>query len=341
MKHCKRCALPESFPNISFNEEGVCNLCSNKISRGMQGEAIGSAAEMENIVKAIAEFRGNGYYDCLVCYSGGKDSTYLLKLCVEKFGLNPYVFCFDNGFISTQAFVNIRTITQVLGVDCHVFSPSKRFLKEVFRESILIKDLYSPTELSRISAVCSSCISMVMTSAMKLAMRNGIKLIFAGFTPGQVPSAVIKNNLALFEESRNRRNEKLKSRIGDGKSIDYHLGFGPDLIESTDAYPLTVSPLAAMRYDEAAILEEISAIGWTMPSDTDSCSSNCRLNSVGNYFHFRRYGFHPYSVELANLVRNGLMDKEEALERLRAPQVSDDLKAIADELHLDVDSSPE
>ena len=29
MKRCKRCVLPESYPGITFNEEGVCNFCLN------------------------------------------------------------------------------------------------------------------------------------------------------------------------------------------------------------------------------------------------------------------------------------------------------------------------
>jgi hypothetical protein len=46
-------------------------------------------------------------YDCLMLYSGGKDSTYALCRLVEM-GLSVYAFTLDNGFISESAKENIR-----------------------------------------------------------------------------------------------------------------------------------------------------------------------------------------------------------------------------------------
>ena len=55
--------------------------------------------------------RGTGAYDAIVAFSGGKDSSYTLKLLVEDYGLNCLAVTIDNGFISEGAFKNCRTIT--------------------------------------------------------------------------------------------------------------------------------------------------------------------------------------------------------------------------------------
>jgi tRNA(Ile)-lysidine synthase TilS/MesJ len=80
-----------------------------------------------------------------------------------------------------------------------------------------------------------------------------------------------------------------------------------------------VHPLAFLEYDEEKIFASIEKLGWKPPSDTDSNSSNCLLNTFANQVHLDRYKFHPYAMENANLVRDGHMERAEALEKLNKP----------------------
>ncbi|MBW2072885.1 MAG: hypothetical protein JRI89_16770, partial [Deltaproteobacteria bacterium] len=73
-----------------------------------------------------------------------------------------------------------------------------------------------------------------------------------------------------------------------------------------------------LQYDERKIVEEIQALGWQPPADTDSNSSNCLLNSLGIESHLQKFGFHPYAFELAGLVREGYLSRAEGLARLAA-----------------------
>src|SRR3712207_8989994 len=43
---------------------------------------------------------------------------------------------------------------------------------------------------------------------------------------------------------------------------------------------------------------------------------SCLLNSYGIKVHLKQEGFHPYVAELAGLVREGRMPRDEAIERL-------------------------
>ena len=65
---------------------------------------------------------------------------------------------------------------------------------------------------------------------------------------------------------------------------------------------------------EKEIIENILELGWEKPKDVDGCSSNCRINAFNNYVHIKKYGYSPYELELSHQVRNGLLEREEALQ---------------------------
>ena len=45
-------------------------------------------------------------------------------------------------------------------------------------------------------------------------------------------------------------------------------------------------------------------------------STNCLLNSYANFIHIRDYGYNPYSLEIASLVREGFLSREEGVKKL-------------------------
>src|SRR4030042_5985502 len=119
LKICTRCALPETFPGIRFNEAGICNACLDFKGTGSDAE---KKAEYREKFGALAkEYRGTGTYDALMCYSGGKASTHTLAILKEEYGLSILAVSIDNGFVSEQTFKNIRTVVGHLGGD-HIFS---------------------------------------------------------------------------------------------------------------------------------------------------------------------------------------------------------------------------
>ena len=70
------------------------------------------------------------------------------------------------------------------------------------------------------------------------------------------------------------------------------------------------------EYDEEHIIRSIQAIGWEMEEETDSNSTNCLLNTYANFVHQDRFGYHPYCMEMANMVRQGLIKRETALRKI-------------------------
>jgi len=87
-----------------------------------------------------------------------------------------------------------------------------------------------------------------------------------------------------------------------------------------------------LDYNEEDILNAIKEIGWVNPKDTDSNSTNCLLNGFANQMHIKQYGFHPYAFEIAGLVREGYMTREEGLKKLSVPPDPEVIKYVKKKL---------
>ncbi len=304
---CSRCVLPASFPNISFDRDGVCCFCAKPETTHQQAFDARQRQEFEQI---IHQNQGKFSYDALCCYSGGKDSTYMLKMMVRDLSLSVLAFTLDNGFITGQSKQNIVKVVDLLEVDHLFYKPARAFMTRMYREAVFgdlnkTRGNYS----TRISDVCLSCISVVNTSAARLALQHRIPMIFAGFTPGQIPRAVIKNNHRFYRQTYDQHKEHMRERLGT--RADQYLDLPDDPFEIYQ-----MSPYLVYEKSEAFILDEIRELGWIHPEGLDGCTSNCALNVVGNLCHEKKYGFHPYALELSKLIRKGLLTRTDAMHKL-------------------------
>jgi len=313
-QRCSKCILTAEFPKITFDDNGVCNYChkSNKTA-DTDNSKIEEAAKQIN--KLFETMPRNSQYDAVVCYSGGKDSTYALKLAVEKYGLNVLAFTLDNGYIAKAAWKNINKVINNLGVDHWVFKPGSGNYRAIAKASA-VRDIYRKNTLTRISSICNSCISIVNMTALKIALEKDIPFILAGFTLGQIPvnGIIYKNHYKFLEESRKESLDKLREEVGD--VVDDYLCIDQQTIEKVKEYPHNVNILCVENVSETEIKDNIASLGWESPGDVDGCSSNCMLNTFNNYVHEEVFGYNPYEMELSHLIREGLMSRDEAIEKV-------------------------
>jgi tRNA(Ile)-lysidine synthase TilS/MesJ len=258
--------------------------------------------------------KGKNEFDVLMCYSGGKDSTYTLIELKEKYDLKIIAFTMDNGFLSKQAIRNIQTVAKNLDVKHITVKPPFDVLKKIFT-TCSKKNIFSQKSIERASSICTSCMSIVKFSALRTALEMNIPFIAFGWSPGQAPitSSIMKNNpqmikmmqKAVFSPLYNIAGEKIKRFFLEEKHFDGSYNF-----------PYNISPLAFLEYNEEKLYEKIQKFGWKAPQDTDANSTNCLLNSYANTVHKKQFNFHPYAFEQAKLVREGYLDRETALEKI-------------------------
>ena len=120
-KQCVRCVMDTSAHDISFDQNGICNYCTEFITKS--GAELNEDIDIKN--KKLAHFvakvkaAGKGMrYDCIVGVSGGVDSSWVLVQAV-KHGLRPLAVHMDNGWNSELAQNNIANLVRGLGVDLH------------------------------------------------------------------------------------------------------------------------------------------------------------------------------------------------------------------------------
>jgi tRNA(Ile)-lysidine synthase TilS/MesJ len=319
IKICRKCILPETFPGIKFDGQGVCIYCLKE--EPILAKAHEKKATYRNTFDLlIKDIKGIApSYDAIMAYSGGKDSTYTLKLLKERYDLRLIALTFDNHFVSPAAWENIEKVTDTLQIDHIRFRLPWPAAQNMFSLTAR-KDIFSKPTLFRASSVCTACIGLVKSLVLKTALEMSIPLVAFGWSPGQAPiqSAIMKTNPALTRQTQSALKKAFPGETC-GFLENYFIPDGYYEIYK-ERYPQNIHPLAFFDYNEARIIEELNDIGWRAPTDTDTNSSNCLLNAFANQIHIERNGFHPYVWEIANMVRQGVMDRDEGMEKIYTEQ---------------------
>ncbi|MDR4508730.1 MAG: hypothetical protein MRJ65_10945 [Candidatus Brocadiaceae bacterium] len=110
LRRCTRCIFPETYPFISFDSKGVCNYCLSYKKQKYYGR--------QELEKILERYRSkNGEPDCIVGFSGGRDSCYGLHILKTEFGMNPIAVTYDWGMVTDLARRNQARICGKLGVE--------------------------------------------------------------------------------------------------------------------------------------------------------------------------------------------------------------------------------
>jgi hypothetical protein len=337
MKLCKRCVLPETFPGIEFDEEGVCQYCRHMPSLERRVEQ--RAKLRERFEQLVDEVHNEPGYHGLMSWSGGKDSTYTLWLMQHEYKLRILAFTFDNGFVSPAAIDNMRTVADNLGIDHIIIRPNFPFMRRAFVASVVDPEMYPPRALERASSICNTCMGLAKGIALRLALEKNIPMMVYGWSPGQIPlpSAVLRPNRRMLQAMAQAAAAPF-THIHEQVAAYFP---EPHHFEAAPRMPVNVSPLVFLDWHEDEAVEVIQTHGWKRPDDTDPNSTNCLLNTFANQVHVQQMGYHAYAMELAGLVREGYMDRDEALRRLEIPQSSELVSLVAEQLGISMDSLPE
>ncbi|MCI9532310.1 MAG: hypothetical protein HFH38_11335 [Lachnospiraceae bacterium] len=306
MKQCKICGLWEDYTNIHLNEEGICNYCefyeSHKDAlEDKEGLKRQFAQKME-AAKAKAQAAGSDY-DCLVGFSGGKDSTYIIYQLKETYGMRVLAFTFDNGFSTDYGRLNIENALSKLNVDHITFSMNDEKLRKQYAACVKIMHNF-----------CSVCFHYMHYYSYLFAGQHKIPLIVNGRTSGQIlQCADSTKGIEPFESSFHLKEFEyqmfhgLEERADRAGRMDYLKDIEAEAV-SYFAYH-DISEEETMRF-----LEE--KIGWTRPQGT-SGHADCFAHAMAEHMSIEKRGFPIRTGELAVLVRRGKMTKEEAQDILK------------------------
>mgnify|MGYP003673802326 CR=1 FL=1 len=171
MKYCLRCLQPDTRPNTTFDDEGVCPACRYfETLAEVDWEA--RRAELDDIVRHRNRSEASGY-DCIIGVSGGKDSTRQALYVKEVLGLNPLLICvgYPPEQVSRRGVDNVSNLIYA-GFDTITIQPAPETWRKLMRESFL-----------RFQNWCKSTEMALFAGVPRLAIDFGIPLIFWGENP--------------------------------------------------------------------------------------------------------------------------------------------------------------
>ena len=130
LKRCTKCILPYTFPFIEFDEKGVCNYCNHYRPLKFKG--------VEQFKELCERFRSkDGSPDCLLPFSGGRDSSYAIHYVKEELKMNPIAFSYDWGMITDLARRNQARMCGKLGIEHILVSADIRKKRLNIRKNVL------------------------------------------------------------------------------------------------------------------------------------------------------------------------------------------------------------
>ena len=285
--HCGRCGLESRHPEARLDAAGICAVCRGfEVDRARVGGYFGTMTQLEAML-ADAAARSDGPHDCLMLFSGGKDSTYALCRLVDM-GAHPLAFHLDNGYISDQATANIRRVVDALGLELVVGSTPA--MDAIFVDS-----------LHRFSNVCNGCFKTVYTLATLEARARGIPMIVTGLSRGQL----FETRLAgLFGRGIRDSGDPVDAGTIDQTILEARMAYhrmDDEVSRSLDVAVFkddavfdAVQFVDFYRYCDVTLDELRDYIAtrtpWIRPSDTGR-STNCRSTTSGSSYTWPSAGF--------------------------------------------------
>lgn len=110
LRRCTKCILPETMPYINFDSDGVCNYCRHYKLRNVP-------RPKEELFELVEPYRRTNGNDCIVPFSGGRDSCYGLHLIVKELKMKPITYTYDWGMVTDLGRRNISRMCAELGVE--------------------------------------------------------------------------------------------------------------------------------------------------------------------------------------------------------------------------------
>ncbi|ARV20035.1 Glutamine--fructose-6-phosphate aminotransferase [isomerizing] [Curvibacter sp. AEP1-3] len=318
-RRCTKCLLTETMPFIKFDSQGVCNYCKNYKPRN-------KPRPKEDLFTLVESYRRANTDDCLVPFSGGRDSCYGLHLIVNELKMKPITYTYDWGMVTDLGRRNISRMSAELGVE-NIIVADDIALKRRNIAKNLNAWLKSP-HLGMMSVLTAGD-KHFFRHIETVKKQTGIGLNLWGVNPLEVThfKAGFLGVPPDFEEERVYSHGGLKqlryqylrfkamlespsyfnSSLWDTLSGEYYRSFA----EKTDYFHI----FDYWRWDEKQINDTLDAYGWERAPDT---TTTWRIGdgtaAFYNYVYYTVAGFTEHDTFRSNQIREGDLTREQALE---------------------------
>lgn len=320
LKRCSKTILPENFPFITFDENGVSNYANNH----KQIYTHDREQEFRDILDRYR--RSDGKPDCIVPFSGGRDSSYGLHLLKTKYGMNPITFTYDWGMVTDLARRNIARMCGELGVENILVSADIKKKRQYIHQNVsawlknpdlgmiplfMAGDKQFFKILNQIKKQTGLDLNLWFGNRLESThFKSGFAGIPPQFDKERIYSLSLMNKFKLpmyylknFMQTPSYFNSSMRDTIEAFMSYYF---------EPRSDYFL---PFDYIKWDEHEIDDVlINQYNWEISTDTDS---TWRIGdgtaAFYNYVYYTVVGFTENDTFRSNQIMEGMIDREEAM----------------------------
>jgi glutamine---fructose-6-phosphate transaminase (isomerizing) len=319
LRRCTLCVLPETIPYITFDNDGVCNYCREHKKIKSKGEA--------DLLKIAEPYRrDDGRPDCLVAFSGGRDSAYALHYVKRVLKMNPIAFTFDWGMVADIGRRNQARIVGKLGVEHLIISADINRQRRYIRENVkawlkkphlgmvvLFMAGDKPVEYLVRSVAKQHDIGLIFLARGNEFENTDFKWGFLGMPRGE-PGGVLHD---LSFGGRVRFSVNAFSHFLRNPRY-----FNKSLADTFFAYWTTYVLRYDFNYiwhyidwDEAQIVHTLrTEYNWETAEDTiQTWRTDDGTSPFYNYIYYTLAGFTENDAFRSNQIREGILSREDAL----------------------------
>lgn len=318
LRRCTKCILPETMPYISFDEEGVCNYCRHYSPKN-------NPKPKEELFKLVEPYRRVNGADCIVPFSGGRDSCYGLHLIVNELKMTPITYTYDWGMVTDLGRRNISRMCAKLGVENIIVADDISHKRRNI--ALNLKAWLKAPNLGMISILTAGD-KHFFRHVETIKRQTGVNLNLWGINPLEVThfKAGFLGVKPDFEEKRvymhgfskqlNYQSLRFKamlkspgyfnSSLWDTLSGEYYRSF----TEKTDYFHI----FDYWQWDEKTIDNTLKEYDWELAPDTNT---TWRIGdgtaAFYNYIYYTVAGFTEHDTFRSNQIREGQVTRDEAL----------------------------
>ena len=323
MKICSKCVTPETAESLIFDENNTCSACKQISYKNEKVDWADRKVQFENL---IAKHKNKFDYDCVVPFSGGKDSTFALWYIVKIKNLKPLVVRFDHNFLRETVQKNTEKTITKLGVDFLNFKPNFNIVKKMMFESLF-----------RRGDFCWHCHVGVNAFPIRIAIEKNIPLLIYGEPSAEYGSFYNYNNLEFQDVERFNKTGNLGINAEDMIGM-IKQRYPNEKIDERDFKPFIYPSQKELNeknivgtylgnYIPWDVKEQVKIIkkelNWEgdevegIPEEYDYEKIECYMQGVRDYIKFIKRGFGRTSHLVSIDIRNNRMSREQGMKLVK------------------------
>lgn len=332
VKFCTRCVISNQRPNsaveykhtkeskketIHFDEQGVCDAC--RVAEAKETKIDWDLREKELKELCDKYRRDDGYYDCLVPGSGGKDSFYAAHMLKYKYSMHPLTVTWAPHIYTPWGWHNFQAWVSA-GFDNFLCTPNPRTHRLLTR--LAVENLFHPFQAFMFGQ---------KALAPKMALLHDIPLVFYGENEAEYGNPISDTSSAQRDWRYFTADDKSQINLGGVSFQSLEKDFGIEPVELKPYLPADPTEILKekvevhylgyyLKWHPQECYYYAVEHGGFQPSPERTPGTYSKYNSIDDriddfhyYTTFIKFGIGRATYDAAQEIRNDEITRDEGV----------------------------